>query len=325
MPLTFTDEPLYRVIAVLRAELSTRPTEVLEFSVFNPDLFNPDFSQEHASGERVERGGTPYRYRPFKTWVDLAERLGCRLLTPVPDAPQGAATRGERVRLRFLPLPDEAVLPATRGNDASETYGIDSPFSRLQKLEEPCFLLDYSEALERTKPPSGGSVLSLGVNTGDEFAHFQTLFGGDYTSSVRFTGVDHSKSALDRARARFPGENFAFLEADIDALNELGLGRFDLIISIATLQSPGVDGRETVRRLVQEHLVPTGGLILGFPNCRYRGGEVVYGAKLKNFRRPDLSLLVKDVMFYKKYLQQHRFQVFLTGKYYLFLTAFRRG
>ena len=62
-------------------------------------------------------------------------------------------------------------------------------------------------------------------------------------------------------------------------------------------------------------------MILGFPNCRWIDGEMIYGAKAKNYAFPEMSLLYKDVHFCKKYLQQKKFRVTVTGKNYIFLTA----
>ena len=199
---------------------------------------------------------------------------------------------------------------------ASENYGHDSEFARVQKLEEPTFRYDYAEALQRVNLKPHSRVLSLGVGRGDELL---PLSG--YSHS--FVGIDHSASALDAARERFPGENYRFIQADLGELGGLELGRFDLVVSIATFQSPGVQGHTLIREVVQHQLTESGCLILALPNCRYRDGEVRYGAKMKNFTQPELSLVVKDLAFYRKYVQQHRFRVFITGKYYLFLTAVR--
>ncbi|MCA9698120.1 MAG: tetratricopeptide repeat protein, partial [Myxococcales bacterium] len=134
-------------------------------------------------------------------------------------------------------------------------------------------------------------------------------------------GVASHRAALALARERFPADNFRFLEADINALDRLELGTFDLVLSIGTLHSPGIDDRAVLRQLFKHHLEPRAGLIFGFPNCTYRDGELRYGAKMKNFRQPELSLLIKQVGFYKKYLQQHRRKVFVTGKHYLLVTG----
>jgi len=311
--MTFTDEPLFSVVQYVQAwRVEAQPGAVLELKVLDPDL-----GQGRFSGERLELGGRGFRHRPYRTWLDLADRLHCRLLTP-------HAEDGGLVRLRFTPLdPARAWHQEERTRDPTEKYGVGSSFSRLDKLEKPTFLLDYRECLLRVGLPPGGAVLDLGINTGDEFAPFEALFGPQFAERLSFTGIDYAGSALERAHSRFPGGNFTFVRADLNALHRLELGRFDLVISVGTLQSPGVRSHELLRRVVQHHLESRSGLVLGFPNCRYEDGEVLYGAKMKNFAEPDLSLLVKDLAFYKRYLQQHRFRVFITGKYYLFLTAVR--
>ena len=303
--MTFTDEPLGEVIEVLRANLG--PLQRREpLSFYAP---NPDSSTGLFAGELFEHGGVRYRHRPLRVWLELAEQLGCRLLTPEP--------KGAFVKLTLSKLADTSWHQDKLG---PETYGEASDFSRVQKLEEPTFLFDYIRALERVALTPGSRVLSLGVGRGDELTPFETLFGG---YDLNFTGVDRSASALNLARERFPGESYTFIQADLNELGEQGLGRFDLIISVATFQSPGVKGHTLIREVVQNYLTERGSLILALPNCRYRDGEVRYGAKMKNFSEPDLSLAIKDLAFYRKYLQQHRFKVFLTGKYYLFLTAVR--
>jgi hypothetical protein len=114
------------------------------------------------------------------------------------------------------------------------------------------------------------------------------------------------------------------VEADLNALPD-DLGEFSLVISVGTLQSPGVDDRALLRRLVQRHLAPDSAMLLGFPNCRFRDGELVYGARVRNLSEADLSLLVKDLAFYRRYLHQHGFRTFLGGKYELLLSAVRTG
>jgi len=73
--------------------------------------------------------------------------------------------------------------------------------------------------------------------------------------------------------------------------------------------------------IVQNQLKKNGSMILGFPNCRWIDGEMVYGARVKNYPFSEMGLLYKDVIFSKKYLQQKKFRVTITGKDYIFLTA----
>jgi len=98
-------------------------------------------------------------------------------------------------------------------------------------------------------------------------------------------------------------------------------GKFDVIISIGTLQSSTINFKPFFMDLVQNYLEKNSAIILGFPNSRWIGGEMVYGAKAPNYVMSEMSLVLNDIIFAKKYLQQHKYRVTITGKEYLFLTA----
>jgi SAM-dependent methyltransferase len=307
LPRRFHDEPLILVLQHLRQALGAGTVSI--------EVPDPDLGRGCYPGERVGPGGRLV-YRPLRSWCDLAEGLSCRLLTP-------RAVDGTHVALTFEPLGPEAPWHAG-GEEAGahppqERYGSSSAFARLRKLEDAGFLLPWLEALGRVRLPEGARVLDLGVNRGDELAAFSWLAEAPHVS---FVGVDHSASALAEARERFADERHRFILADLNALPP-DLGRFHLVVSVGTLQSPGVDDHALLRRLVQQHLTPRGALLLGFPNSRFQDGEVVYGARVRNLSEPDLSLLVKDLSFYRRYLHQHGFRTFLGGKYDLLLTAVR--
>lgn len=289
MTRVFRAEPLLDVIRFVEQGLAAGPV-----TIHVPD---PDRGRGHYSGELV--GGLVHR--SLRTWLDLAERVGARLATP-------RAVGDELVELVFEPLG-----PRARFDD----YGAGSVFARTSKLEEPGFVLDFADAIARVAPRPGARVLDLGVNTGDELALLRRL--APAIAEADLVGVDHSASALAIARERFPRARF--VEAGLDDLAAHDLGQFDLVISIATLQSPRVDDRALLRHLVQDHLTERGSIVLGVPNCRYRDGELEHGTRMKNFTQPELGLLVKDVAFYRKYLQQHRRTVYVTGKHYVLVTA----
>ena len=295
---------MLELIAHLERELRAGASRII-LPVLDPDLGSGRYA-----GERVEIDGVAYVHRPFRVWVDLAERLGLRLRTPRALAPP-------LIELVFEPLDRDRRL-GREDAPGEERYGAGSAFARISKLEDPGFVIDVGEALARAALPAGARILDLGVNTGDELALIQAFVPG-----ASFVGVDHSSSALAVARARFPAAHL--VEADLNTLPSLGLGRFDLVFSVGTLHSPGIDDRDVVRRIVQDHLAPGGAVILGFPNCRYVDGEVEYGTRMKNFRQPELGLLIKDVAFYRKYLQQHGRQVFVTGKNYVLVTGVATG
>lgn len=291
---------LIDILAHVRRELAGG-ARVIELDVLDPDRGHGLYAGELVDG---------FVHRPYRVWLDLAERMGLRMCTPRIIAEP-------LVRLRFERLDEDARL---RGDEGTEKYGAASEFARIDKLEDPGFVSDMADALERVGLGAGARVLDLGVNTGDELALLMTLLPA--LQQATLVGVDHSASAIAAARARF-GANVELHVADIATLGELALGRFDLVLSIGTLQSPGIDDRDVLRRIVQDHLTPTGAVILGIPNCRYIDGETEYGTRMKNFRQPELGLLVKDVAFYRKYLQQHHRQVFVTGKHYVLVTGVR--
>lgn len=300
-PRRFHSEPLVLVLRHLEAALASGPASI--------EVPDPDLGPGRYPGERVEGGLV---HRPLRSWCDLAEGLSCRLRTP-------RGVDATHVRLTLEPLGAEAPWHAGGGERTEsprERYGSASDFARVRKFEDAGFLLPWLEVVGRLALPPGARVLDLGVNRGDELAAFEAVEG------VRFVGVDHSASALAEARAAFPDARHAFVQADLNAL-PADLGRFDAVVSVGTLQSPGVDDHALLRRLVQEHLEPQASLVLGFPNSRFRDGEIVYGARVRNLREPDLSLLVKDLSFYRRYLHQHGFRTFLGGKYDLLLTAVR--
>ena len=270
----FRREPLIEIIEYIRAQRGPATIRVLD----------PDRGRGRYGGELVD----DHVHRPFRVWVDLADRLDMRL--------RAARVVDEYVELVFEPL--QGVWDR-------------SDFPRITKLEDPCFVIDFLEALDRVQLASP-RVLSLGVNTGDEIALIKRRY-----PDAAITGVDRDAPALAIARTRWP--DVTFVEADL--AQPLAVGKFDLVVAIATLQTASLDDRDLLRRIVQDHLEPRGAVIFAVPNCRYLDGEQRFGTRMKNFSQPELGLLVKDVAFYRKYLQQHRRQVWVTGKSYILVTG----
>lgn len=304
---TFAAQSLPEIIEFLRERLDDG-ADIVELEVSHPDLGAGLFPGE------VTTGG---RHRPWRVWVDLADRLQLRL-----GAPERVSS--DTVRLRFERLDREKDWRGEPDDgDVTERYGAESGYWRLSKLEDPSFVLDMADALERIGPGPDARVLALGVNRGDELELLCHCCPGlERTGS--FVGVDHSGSAIAQARARFGGANFRFVQADINALEDLELGEYDLVLSIGTLQSPGIDRAQVLRHVMRHTLSPAGAVIFGFPNCRYVDGEVVRGARTKNFSQPELGLLIRDLAFFRKYLHQHHRQVYVTGDRYILVTGVRR-
>lgn len=163
-------------------------------------------------------------------------------------------------------------------------------------------------------------ILNLGINSGDEFEVIKNI--ATNFKELELVGIDYCLSAIKKALKQFSQDsNISFYTHDINELSSLNLGRFDLIVSIGTLQSSNLEFNPLFMSIVQNQLKKDGAMILGFPNCRWIDGEMIYGARVKNYPFSEMGLLYKDVMFCKKYLQQKKFRVTVTGKDYIFLTA----
>ena len=250
----------------------------------------------------------------YKAFVDIAQIYKYKMLTPKEiDAKQ--------IQLKFLKLNEESSFH--KNTQSEEKYGVDSEFFAIDKTAQPIFLYHYMEALKFCDVSSKQSILNLGINKGDEFDVIYKLLGDDNLKDKRLVGVDYSASIIEYATNKFPDAKM--LCGDINNLGALNIGKFDMIISIGTLQSSNINFNPTFMSLYQEHLEVGGAIILGFPNCRWIDSEMVYGAVAPNYSFSEMSLVLKDIHFCKKYLQQKGYRVVITGKDYLFLSARKIG
>lgn len=278
------------------------------------EVINPDVSSSIYAGSIIKIDDISYLYRGYKAWVDLAQILFCKMLTPKVKSEN-------TIELTFEKLNKEDSFHIKEALDSKEKYGSESHFSEIHKNEEPAFVHSYLKALEAVKIGNRKSVLNLGINSGDEFEVIEKMLEVSTFNAINFTGIDYSQTAIDKAKKRFPNDNMHFHVHDINDMESLNLEKCDLLISIGTLQSSSLNFKPFFNTLVQKYLSKDGAMILGFPNCRWIDGEMVYGAKAPNYAYSEMSIVVKDIYYCKKYLQQHKFRVTITGKDYLFLTA----
>jgi len=304
--MTFIDQTMQEILPSLQKELETQ--DLITFSVLNPEL------GEGYAGSEIVINDKTYICRGFKTWMDLAEILMCKMLMP---------KEGEYplIILRFEKLKTDSSFHLNSNDKKEEKYGVDSQFFEIHKMEEAAFLYYYQQALRNVKLENRTRILNLGVNRGDEFEVIRNNLDTNKYQNIELVGIDHSETAIEYAKTQFKENNVEFYVEDINNIDTLNLGKFDLLISIGTLQSPSINFKPFFMSLVQSYLEKNGAIILGFPNSRWIGGEMIYGAKAPNYAMSEMSLLYNDVIFCKKYLQQHKYRVTLTGKQYLFLTA----
>ena len=301
-----TNENMFEIVLYLENELKS-------FNEVDIEVLNPNIKDDIYAGERLQLNNQEFIYRSYKSWSDLAEILFCKLLIMKLEVTS--------VQIRFQKLNKTESFHNDVNDEKNEKYGEDSTFFRINKNEEPSFLYAYMNALKNVKIEEKRNILNLGINKADEFEIIKKLVHEENLNQMNLVGIDYSSSAIEFAKNRFPDENFIFYNYDINKLEELNLKKCDLLISIGTLQSSGLNFKLLFMDLIQNYLEDKGSVILGFPNCRWINGEMIYGAKAANYSYSEQSVLYKDVYFCKKYLQQKKYRVTLTGKNYLFLTA----
>ncbi len=304
--MTFTHQNMQEILPLLQNRLKTEAS--VSFEVLDPDL------GEGYAGNLITIEDKSYIYRGYKAWTDLAELLMCKMLTPKKSS-------YPLVSLCFQKLETQNSFHLDTQSPKEEKYGAESHFFQINKMEEPAFLYYYNQALTNVNIEERTRILNLGINRGDEFEVIKNRLDTNKYQNIEFVGIDHSKTAIEYAETLFSEDNVHFYTEDINHLDSLNLGKFDLLISIGTLQSPSINFKPFFMSLVQNYLEKNAAIILGFPNSRWLGGEMIYGAKAPNYAMSEMSLLYNDVIFCKKYLQQHKYRVTLTGKQYLFLTA----
>ncbi len=248
----------------------------------------------------------------YKAFVDLAQIFSMKMLTPT--------IKQDKIVLKFYKLNKSSSFHKAQQN--SEKYGVDSEFFTIDKTLQFSFLYHYQQALKFIDIKNKNRVLNLGINRGDEIVVINEILDNKDLVTKKFIGIDYCKSAIKEAEKEFSSSQHAkFICHDINNLDELNLEKFDLIISIGTLQSSSISFNQTFMDIYQNLLAKDGAIILGFPNCRWIDGEMIYGALAPNYAFSELSLVLKDIHFCKKYLQQKGYRVVITGKDYLFLTA----
>ncbi len=301
----FTNHSMYEIYELLKKELAK--IDEVSFEVLNPDLYRHKYSGFKVLLEDIE-----YIHRSYRSWLALANRLSCRVLTPLKIG-------DNLVRFTFEKLDVDDSFHTIKAHK-EEKYGESSIFFDINKNEEPEIMISYLEALKNVNISKRLKILNLGINSGEEFELIKKI--STNFSSQELVGIDYCQSAIKYAKKRFKDkENIELYCHDINDLESLDLGRFDLIISIGTLQSTNLEFNKTFMSIIQNYLKKDGAMILGFPNCRWHDGDILYGAVAKNYNFSEMSLLFKDAIFCKKYLQQKKFRVTLTGKNYIFLTA----
>ena len=302
---------MHDIIDLLQEELRYQNNTV--FRAVDSDLCLGQYT-----GTKIEINGRLVICRPLRVWVDLAGLLGCRMKIP-------RLCNDGTMLIEYERLSIENSFHIEKSVEKNEKYGSESEFFEVCKNEEPYSIYNFMRALKSVKIEGRDTILDIGINAGDEFVAIHEILGDDSFAKKSFVGIDYCHSAIEVAKSRLEHANVEMLCHDVNEIETLNLGKFDLIVSIGTLQSGTIEMKPLFMSLVQRYLDDIGAFILGFPNSRWTDGELIYGAKAPNYAKSEMSLVIKDIHWIKKYLQQHKFRVEIFGREYLFLVATRIG
>lgn len=165
-----------------------------------------------------------------------------------------AAATGQMLSVSTASQMDESTRRALVALNATFYDSLAAPFSDSRAAPQPGYgcLASYFPATEFT-------MLDVGCGNG-RFARYLREQGHRFA----YTGIDFSRPLLDEAQQYGPSYQWDLSEADLD-----GLGEFDLIIALSTVQHiPGRAMRERLMIQMSDHLRPGGAIILA--NWQFR-------------------------------------------------------
>ena len=123
--MTFTSISMQDILPIIEDKLKKQTS--VSFDVLNPDL------GEGYAGHTKVIDDQIYVYRGYKAWIDLAELLMCKMLTPKESA-------YPLVTITYKKLKVKDSFHLDTDGVKEEKYGINSHFSQIYKMEEPAFL-----------------------------------------------------------------------------------------------------------------------------------------------------------------------------------------
>jgi tRNA (cmo5U34)-methyltransferase len=107
---------------------------------------------------------------------------------------------------------------------------------------------------------NGGYVLDLGCSHGEMIAKLIKDLGS--STYVNYVGVDSSTAMVSKARQRFADdERVTIVHADI-ADAEMQRLRYDIVLSVLTLQFIPIEHRQDILKQIYDSLTPNGCFIL---------------------------------------------------------------
>jgi len=136
----------------------------------------------------------------------------------------------------------------------AEQYHFDpATYLTMMLSEVPAYRDLQHHAAEATRGIAAGSILELGVGTGETASVVLAVH-----PAARLTGIDESEPMLARARDRFPAADLRVQRLE----DPLPSGTYDLVVSALTVHHLDAAGKAGLFRRVRDRLRPGGRFIL---------------------------------------------------------------
>ena len=155
-------------------------------------------------------------------------------------------------------MKDEIIAGAEWSFDESVAVVFDDMLSR----SIPGYEEMRNAVIRMVEPivPNGGVVLDLGCSHGEMIAAMQQKFSSSLHLS--YVGIDYSSAMVTRARQRFyTDDTVSIIHADLKDV-ELTRLRYDVVLSILTLQFVPVEYRQELLRQAHNSVTHNGCFIL---------------------------------------------------------------
>ncbi len=295
-----------------------------EIEIRDPDRVRALSDQPPWPGELNELFSRRERYRPLRHYLELSRLfpLECGIPKPIRGSE-------DRLQISFERL-EEVDRAGGRQEviDGEDRYRPDSDYRRFRRHEEPEILDDWLYGWSRLAPSQDDRILALGVNDGRELDVLSEVLGGDARSEAEIKpelwGIDHSASAIEEARLRFPEHRSRFLHADLAQLARLDLPRFSVVLALGVLQCTTID-RDQLLTDLSSRLKPSARLLFSIPNCHFGSHDILRRPWRRDDPRHDRSLVAKDLRYLTRWCHRAGFQrVENFGSYDSFILALRR-
>lgn len=171
----------------------------------------------------------------------------------MPTLVTGGMLAVERAVARSASVMQPGGMDVSDGAGAGQYHFDPAAYLTMMLAEVPAYQDMQHQVAEATRGTDAGSILELGVGTGETASVVLTVH-----PAARLVGIDESEPMLALARDRFPAADLRVQRLE-DPLPE---GSYDLVVSALTIHHLDDAGKSDLFRRVRDRLRPGGRFVL---------------------------------------------------------------